>query len=61
MTPGILIVGGQHQTIAPLDGQPQLQCIYAIEPQPVAKERRLRLDILRGQAFQIQAIDDQLF
>lgn len=59
MTTGLLIIGRQHQAIFALDGQTQLQGIYAVEPQPGAKQGGVALDILRGQPLQIQAIDNQ--
>ena len=58
---GILIIGGQHHTVTPLDGQSQLQGIYAVQSQPATKEGRLAVDIGRGHPLQIEAVDNQLF
>src|SRR5512133_96942 len=44
-----------------LDAQHQLQGVDGIEPQPVPEERGLVLDLVRGHAFELEALDDHLF
>src|SRR5258706_209376 len=54
----VRVVGTQLHRVLLLYRHGQLEHVERIEPEPVAEERRIRLDVLRPDAFQVQRLDD---